>query len=195
MAIPHPRYPLEEIPEVPIDFDVMCCPRSISDLSTKIRLGYIGPKVRLIIKSATFPVLLPTSVYKEWKNITVFFGGSENSFNALRLGYRIHKSKGFPLKIFTNSKKNPEDFYRDLLRHHPLFSKIESGEVEWQFHETGKFQDHFYDIPHDSLIVIGAYGHGLIKELLFGSTMELFQSRMPNTMLIVGPNYEEDAML
>ena len=76
-----------------------------------------------------------------------------------------------------------------------MFLKIESGEAEWQFYKTGKFQDHFYEIPHDSLIVVGAYGHGLIKELFFGSKMELIQSRMPNTMLIVGPKYEESEML
>jgi hypothetical protein len=187
------RFTAGEVPEIPIDFDVMCCPRSISALSTKIRLGYIGPKVRSIIKSATFPVLLPTGVYKEWKNITVLFGGSKNSSNALRLGYRIHESTGFPLNIFTHSEKKRKNYYRELLNKQQIFSKIESGEIDWQFHKTGKFQDHFYDIPHDSLIVVGAYGHGLIKEVLFGSKMELIQSRMPNTMLIVGPHYEEPA--
>ena len=50
----------------------MCCPRSISDVSTRISLGHIGPKVRSIIKNAGFPVLTPTPVYKEWKSIMVF---------------------------------------------------------------------------------------------------------------------------
>ena len=44
------------LPDIPVDFDFMCCPRSISDLTSKIGLGYIGSRVRRIIKSAHFPV-------------------------------------------------------------------------------------------------------------------------------------------
>ena len=33
-----------------------------------------------------------------------------------------------------------------------------------------------------------AYGHSLVKELLFGSKMETLQSWMPNNMLLIGPN-------
>jgi hypothetical protein len=44
------------LPDIPSNFDYMCCPRSIVDLSTKIGLGYIGPRVRRIVKHATFPV-------------------------------------------------------------------------------------------------------------------------------------------
>jgi nucleotide-binding universal stress UspA family protein len=37
-------------------------------------------------------------------------------------------------------------------------------------------------------LVVGAFGHGLIKDFLFGSKMETIQSCMPNNMLLVGPN-------
>ena len=36
---------------------------------------------------------------------------------------------------------------------------------------------------------MGAYGHGVVREMLFGSTMEMIQTHLPNTMLIAGPNY------
>jgi nucleotide-binding universal stress UspA family protein len=36
--------------------------------------------------------------------------------------------------------------------------------------------------------VVGAYGHGVVRELLFGSKLELIQSVLPNNMLIIGPN-------
>jgi nucleotide-binding universal stress UspA family protein len=45
-----------------------------------------------------------------------------------------------------------------------------------------------YDVPHNSLIVIGAYGHGIIKDILFGSKMEQVQSAVTNNLLITGPN-------
>ena len=69
------------LPDIPVDFDFMCCPRSISDLTTKISLGHIGTGVRKIIKCATFPVLIPNSSFKPWKSIVVCYGGSANSIH------------------------------------------------------------------------------------------------------------------
>ncbi|RLC32180.1 MAG: universal stress protein [Deltaproteobacteria bacterium] len=183
------RYTASTLPEVPVDFDFMCCPRSISDLSTKISLGYIGPKVRSIIRNAEFPVLIPTPVYKEWKSIVVFFGGSANALNAFRLGMRLHHQTGFPLKLFTFMEKRPKGYYEDILRRHDLFSAIETEHVEWRFFEKGSLHDNLYHVPPDALVVVGAYGHGLIKELLFGSLMEEIQTVLPNSMVIVGPHF------
>jgi nucleotide-binding universal stress UspA family protein len=45
-----------------------------------------------------------------------------------------------------------------------------------------------YEVPHDSLIVLGAYGHGVIKEILLGSKMEHIQSTVTNNLLVTGPN-------
>jgi nucleotide-binding universal stress UspA family protein len=39
------------------------------------------------------------------------------------------------------------------------------------------------------LVILGAYGHGLIREFVFGSKMEQIQSIIPNNFLIVGPHY------
>jgi len=44
-----------------------------------------------------------------------------------------------------------------------------------------------YDVPHNSLIVLGAYGHGIIKDILLGSKMEKIQSTVTNNLLITGP--------
>ena len=178
------------LPDIPTHFRFMCCPRSISDLSTKIGLGYIGPKVRNIIKSASFPVLIPTPVYKKWKSIAVFFGGSKNAVKAFRLGMQIMESSGYPVSLFTQAKKKPQKHYQQILEDNDLFNKISKGEIEWLFFKKGKLRENLYSISHDSLVIIGAYGHGLVKELLFGSMMEEVQTILPNNMLIVGPNYK-----
>ena len=52
----------------------------------------------------------------------------------------------------------------------------------------GAFEDNLYTVPHDAFLVVGAYGHNLVKEMLFGSKMETLQSWMPNNMLLIGPN-------
>ena len=122
----------------------------------------------------------------------VFFGGSGNAVNAFRLGKRISQASGFPLRIFTQREKklNQED-YRKILKENMVFDDLERGGVEWIFFEKGEFRENLYAVPHDALVVIGAYGHGLLKELAFGSMMEEVQTVLPNSMLIVGPKYVE----
>ncbi len=181
-------YTASTLPDIPVDFEYMTCPRTISNLSTKIGLGYIGPKVRHIIKNSSFPVIIPTPVYKEWKSITVFFGGSNNAGKATRFGIEISKTSGFPIYLFTQAEGKPRSYYEELLEQKGLLSPLKELDFKWLFFKKGDLKNNLYEIAHDTLVVIGAYGHGPIKEVLFGSMMELIQSYLPNNMLIVGPN-------
>jgi nucleotide-binding universal stress UspA family protein len=182
-------YTSGSIPVLSVDFRFMTCPRSISDLSTKIGLGYIGPKVRSIIRDSSFPILIPSPVYKGWKSITVFFGGSDNAVKALELGLEIKRHSGFPLQVFTQAENQPQSYYRDILEENDLYEPIEKKEIQWWFYDKGKLQENLYDVPHDSLVIVGAYGHGLVKRLVFGSKAELLQTVLPNNLLVVGPHY------
>ncbi len=76
-----------DIDKGPCGFNKHNCKRefSWSDLSSKIGLGYIGPRVRRIVKCARFPVLIATPVFKPWTRLAVFFGGSVNGVKALKL--------------------------------------------------------------------------------------------------------------
>ncbi len=177
------------LPDIPSDVDFMSCPRSISDLSSKIGLGYIGPRVRRIVRAARFPVLLTSPVYKPWTSIAVFFGGSANAFKALKLGIRIQRKTGMPLRIFTRTEGKDPDVYRQEVRERRFEDDIEKCGAEWHFWEEGADEDNLYDVPHDALVVLGAFGHGLIRDFVFGSTMEKVQSVISNNLLIVGPGY------
>ncbi len=177
------------LPDLPVDFDFMCCPRSISDLSTKISLGHIGPKVRRIINAARFPVLIPSAQFKEWKSIIVFFGGSNNAVKALKLGLCLSRNTGLPLDLFTQAGKLTRDHFNDILKQRDLYDVVDATVRTWYFFDQGKFEHNLYDVPHNALAVLGAYGHGLVKEVLFGSTMEMVQTTLTNTLLIAGPNY------
>jgi len=177
------------LPDIYTDFDYMACPRSISDLSTKIGLGYIGPKVRRIVSSARFPVLITSSVYKEWDRIAVFFGGSENAVNALKLGFRISRESGLPLDVFTYVGKVSLESYQQVIKDENLEKEMDYFVNRWHIFEKGSFEENLYEVPHNALVILGAYGHGLIKNLVFGSKMEKIQSSISNNLLIVGPNY------
>jgi hypothetical protein len=175
------------LPDVPTSFGYMCCPRSISDLSTKIGLGHIGSRVRSIVQSSRFPVLIPSSAFKEWKSIVCFFGGSDNALLALRCANQLSKLCGVPIQVFTQAEQERLS-YEERLRGAHLLDPIEAGHTTWLYLEEGDFRENLYTVPHDALVVVGAYGQGVAKELIFGSKMELIQTELPNPMLIVGPN-------
>lgn len=185
------HYTASTLPDIPTSFDFMCCPRSISDLSSKIGLGHIGPRVRGIIKSAHFPVLITSPVYKEWKSIVVFFGGSTtNAVNALKLGFRIKRATGMLLDVITHTENQAVDSYKAIISQHHLEHDMDSLVNNWRIFSEEKFEDQLYDVPHNALIILGAYEHSLVKDLIFGSKMEKIQSTLLNNLLIVGPNYK-----
>ena len=178
------------LPDIPTHFDFMCCPRAISDLSSKIGLGYIGPRVRRIVTSARFPVLIASPVFKEWKRIAVFFGGSTNALNALRLGFRISRLSNMPLELYTQiDHGKTKAFYEATIKEAGLDEEMKRFSATWHVFDKGAFEENLYHVPHNALVIAGAYGHGLIKDIVFGSKMERIQSTISNNMLIVGPNY------
>lgn len=182
------NYTASTLPDIPTNFDFMCCPRSVSDLASKIGLGHIGPRVRRIVQSAKFPVLITSPVFKKWKSIAVFFGGSSNAVKALKLGLWISEKSGMPLDIFTQIENSDSDSYKNVVKNEGIEEAIKNNVRQWRFFDKGKFEENIYDVPHDTLVVLGAYGHGLIKDLFFGSKMEKIQTTISNNLLITGPN-------
>ncbi len=183
------NYTASTLPDIATNFDFMCCPRSISDLSSKIGLGYIGPRVRRIVNSARFPVLITSPVFKKWRSIAVFFGGSANAINALKLGFRISRASEMPLSVYTHMEKASKESYEEIIKNENLEEEMDRYVTEWYMFERGKFEENIYDVPHDALVVLGAYGHSLIKNIFFGGKMEKIQSTITNNLLIAGPNY------
>ena len=181
------NYTASSLPDLPTHFDFLTCPRSISDLSSKIGLGHIGPKVRRIIKHATFPILLTSPVFKPWKSISVLFGGSDNAVNALKLGLKLSLASGFPLDIYTLMEGRDQEFYRDNAKKQSFWEMAEPRIRKWHFWEKKQFDAMLYDIPHDAMLVMGAYGHGPLKDILFGSKLEKIQSTLGNIMMVTGP--------
>ncbi|MBU2522543.1 MAG: universal stress protein [Proteobacteria bacterium] len=177
------------LPDIATNFDFMCCPRSISDLASKIGLGYIGPRVRRIVNSARFPVLITSPVFKKWRSIAVFFGGSANAINALKLAFRLSRASEMPLSVYTHMENVSRESYEEIIKNENLEEEMDRYVTEWHMFESGKFEENIYDVPHDALVVMGAYGHSLIRNIFFGGKMEKIQSTITNNLLIAGPNY------
>jgi len=185
------HYTTSKLPVIQPNFDFMTCPRSISDLSSKIGLGYLGPRVKRIIESARFPVLITSPAYKEWDTLAVFSDESAKAVNALMLGFRISRASGIRLDVFPQMEEGSRESYEKIIKDKNLQKEISRRVNKWHIFEKGTFEENLYEVPHDALVILGAYGHSLIKDIFFASKMEKIQSILPNNLLIVGPNYTE----
>ncbi len=179
------------LPDIPTHFDFMTCPRSMTDVTSRIGLNHIGPKVRHVVQSAPFPVVIPSPIYKPWRSLAVFFGGSVNALKALRLGLDLGETAGVPVDLFTQVEGPSFEPYRQAIEEAFLEQRVERRVRHWYRFTKGKLEDNLYQVPHDALVILGAYGHGLMKQLLFGSKMEIVQATLPNSLLVVGPQYTE----
>ncbi len=178
------------LPDISVNFDFMCCPRSISDITSKIGIGHIGSKVRRIIKTAPFPVIITSPAYREWNRITVFFGGSTNAVKALKLGIRIARNTDMPLEVFTQVEgKTTKQHCEEIVQKENISKDIEKYVKKWNYFEKDSFEENLYEVSPEALVIMGAFGHGLIKDIFFGSKMEKIQSTLTNNLLIAGPNY------
>jgi len=187
------EFSASSLPDLPTDFSFMTCPRVIKGLLNKIYPGEIGPIVRKILLNAKFPVYLPSIIFKPWKSIIVMFGGSKTSVKAASLGLKIAKKSKVPLYFFTQNENLDFKSYKEILKSNDDTKNIFSYIQHWYFFDQGDFKENLFNIPHDSLIVAGLFGHGLIKGLAFGGKLELMQSILPNNFLLVGPNFNEQA--
>lgn len=145
------EFTASSLPDIPTYLDYMCCPRTIADLSSKIGLGYIGSPVRRIVKNARFPVYIPNPVFKEWKNLAVFFGGSENALKALRLGIKLSRLSDFPLLTFTRLEGETREKYEEIIRK----NRLEEGINNWTVFDGGEFNENLHEVPHDALVIVG----------------------------------------
>lgn len=181
------------LPDITTVFSFMSCPRSMSDPTAKIALGVLGPRVRSVVRYAEFPILVPSVTFKKWKSISVLFGGSDNAVKALKLGLWLHQRSALPLDIISFKEKDVDmDSLRLRISEEQLTQDIESNVRDWLLLEHEDIRANIYDIPYDALVVLGAYGKGPIKDIAFGSRMEIVNEDCPNNILVVGPNASLD---
>jgi len=182
----------EDLPVYSIDADYLACPRVMSERSTRIGLGQIGAGVRHIVHKARSPILIPAPVFRPWSRIVSFFGGSAASVEATRLAGSVAHAAGVPLTVFSYVKPGaPHE--REALEQAVEALRPDLPECDWIVSDSSALEEALMDVPTDSLLVLGAYGHGLIKKRLFGGFAETVQSVVPAPLFIVGPHALQSA--
>ena len=96
-----------------------------------------------------------------------------------------------PLNIFTQLNGARFDQCQARLDQAGLLDRIHrEPRFQWTCFQHGSLDENLMAVPYDSLAVVGAAGQSIIRELVFGSKLELIQSLLPNPLLIVGPRYQ-----
>ncbi len=181
-------YTASTLPNLPTDFTVMTCLRSMSQDPHRIGLGHIGPKVRALVKNAVFPILIPSPCFRPWNRVAAFFGGSALGLRAVETALKIASRAEAPLTVYTQLESSDRATYQAKLK--PLGIETEDPKADrgWHPFSTGSFEANLYEIPSDALVVVGAAGENVMRELIFGSKLESIQATLPNPILVVGPN-------
>ena len=175
------------LPVLPIDWGIMSCPRVLSQRSSRIGLGHIGPKVRGIAKHARFPVFIPALACKTWTCVSIFFGGSRVGAIAVKEGISIARLARVPFTVFTQLDGITREECAEALAEADLLEHVQAGDGHWRVFDSAALEENLYAVPHDSLVVVGAAGHRLMTELIFGSKLETIQATLPNPLVVVGP--------
>ena len=174
-------------PILPGGWAMLACPRVISEQSGRIGLGHIGPRVRGIVKEATCPVFIPATAFKAWTSVAIFFGGSRLGALAVAQGIALARLARVPFTVYTQLDGTTPEACEDVLEEAGLLADVKAGSERWQIFSAGTLEQNLYEIPHDSLVVMGAAGHRLMAELIFGSKLEIIQTTLPNPLVVVGP--------
>lgn len=176
-------------PKIQDSFEFMCCPRCIKEPLSKLSIGYIDSSVRRIINAAQIPILIPSPVYRPWKKIAVFYGGSSSALNALRLGLQICRISGLSMDIFTQLDNGGNEDIQNSIDSQALKNEIDNVINRWHQFDSGDFISNIFNVSHEALVVLGGFHSQKYRN--FSSKMEKIQAALPNNLLAVGPNYSE----
>jgi len=172
------------MPVVQGRFHVMSCPKSLSTPSPSPLPVGLGSRVRRLVRSAPFPLLIPTAPHIPWNSVTVFFAGSQHAVRALLWARVIAESAGLPIQIITHDEPGAA---RDAERALESNDLLESLGPRWKVVDSPSFTSLLWEVPRESLVVAGAFGRTGVKAQILGSRTEAMIAHLPNPLFLVGP--------
>ena len=146
----------------------------------------LGGSVEAVVRSTRVPILVTTRAYYDFQRALVAFDGSSHSCDALRLAAEIHSQTG--LEILVLSVVPEEDPDAREMFENEVRGILDPQACSYTF--LVREGDPGVTIPmvatelECNLIIMGAYGHSKIREMILGSVTQqvLFNSRVPLLM-------------
>ena len=137
---------------------------------------HLGSNLERVVRSATKPVLVASRAFKPISKFLIAFDGGESAMKAVRHIAGGKLFTGLPCVLLCVGK--PTDSLQEKLDDAAALLRKAGYEVEASF-EAGEPEDVIKNrIESDNidLLVMGAYGHSRIRNLIIGSTTEMVRS-------------------
>ncbi len=148
------------------------------------RDAFLGSNLESVVRQTHKPVLVTPEKYKKITKILVAYDASSFSTKALNAGADIAQQMQLPLTVITVSddKKSGEDILSratEILKGYDIThdNTLEGGDTVDAI--LGFCKKGSYD-----LLVIGAYGHSKIRELILGNTTVQIMSKVTCPVLL-----------
>ena len=174
----------KEIMSVVVDNNIDLIAMGKTGEHTQWSDALLGSNLESVVRQTHKPVLVTTEQTVPITNMLVAYDGSEYASRALRIGGEIASRMQIPVTILyvSDDKKEISKELSDaeeLIKPYDVNVKtsIESGEPVKTI--LDKYKDGNYDI-----LVMGAYGHSKIRELILGSTTVQLMRKLECPLLI-----------
>lgn len=134
--------------------------------------GVLGSSVERMVRASVKPCLVTSDKFQPIQHILIAYDGSEESSKALRAGIALAPSLGARVTITTVAALGREDAASEIM--HKAKQLALDGGVDARLEllhgdpETEILQAR--ESAGANLIIMGAYGHTRIRELILGST-------------------------
>lgn len=132
--------------------------------------GILGSTAETVIRTAGKPVMVTPAVFREINSMTLAYDGSPTAGNALKLAAELSRETSWPLSVIivTSDQKAGTELSRKaaaLLGSYTVGRAIEviQGDVDKQLLRLVQGGS-------AELMIMGAYGHNRLRELILGST-------------------------
>ena len=145
--------------------------------------GMLGSSVERMVRASIKPCLVTTDKFRPFNRILIAHDGSAESTKALRAGIDLASNLGVNVTIITVGPKDSTDAASKILKDAQQQALARKLSVHMELRH-GDAETEILMVCEESgadLIVMGAYGHTRIRQLILGSTTShvLRESRVP----------------
>lgn len=144
--------------------------------------GLLGSTTEAVVRRADCPVLTTDRDTADIESFVVAYDGSEHAKKALQIGANIGESWDVPFDVLVVGKKRGDEILADAA------SYLEAHKVRTEYVvRDGDPREVIIEYSKDKqtdLIVLGAYGHSKVLELVLGSTTAYTLNHAPCPVLL-----------
>lgn len=152
--------------------------------------GALGSSVERVVRASVKPCLITPDKFRQIQHVLIAYDGSEESSKALRAGIALAPALGAKVTITMVAALGAEDAAFEAL-HKAKQQALEAGVTANAEPLRGDPETQILELKESisaDLIVMGAYGHTRIRELILGSTTSHVLHKSDVPVLLVRSN-------